>query len=157
MKKALQFLVLISILLVSFSPHAEAQKKKRKKSKDIEEYFDDRGSFKDRLWYGGGFNLGFGGSGNVSSFQFGISPMVGYKITDRFSLGPRISLDYNYIKGPSVTLTGNTDNGRQASGIVSYSGGVFARFKFLDMLFAHTEYSYESSKFAQSVVANLGN
>ena len=159
MKKALQFLVLISILLITFSPNAEGQKKKRKKSKDVDEYFDDRGSFKDRLWYGGGLNLGFGGSGNISSFQFGLSPMVGYKITDRFSVGPRISVDYNYIKGPTVAWVNNgpqvKETGRQASGIVSYSGGVFARFKFVEMLFAHTEYGYEISKIVQAV--GVGN
>ena len=160
MKKALQLLVIFSILMIGFSQDADAQRKKKKKKSDVDEYFDDRGGFVDRLWYGGGFNLGGGGTGNFTSFQFGLSPMVGYKITNFLSVGPRISLDFNYLKGNTITLAGvqanqAIDGGRQASWITSLSGGVFARAKFTEMLFVHGEFGYQNSKFASS--AQVGN
>lgn len=158
MKKALQFLLLFSILMMGITHEAEAQRKKKKK-KDVDEYFDDKGSFIDRLWYGGGLNLGGGSSGNFSSFQFGLSPMVGYKLNDFVSFGPRISLDFNYLKGETISeaaaLMGQAiPTGRQASWITSFSGGLFGRLKFLETLFIHGEMGYQKSKFASS--ANVG-
>lgn len=52
-------------------------------------------SFKDKLWYGGGLNLGFSGASGVSVFGFGLSPMVGYKIVGPLSAGPRLSVFYS--------------------------------------------------------------
>ncbi|MEM6967428.1 MAG: autotransporter domain-containing protein [Bacteroidota bacterium] len=159
MKKTLQFLLVFSVLMMGFTYDANAQRKKRNK-RDVDEYFDDRGSFKDRLWYGGGFNIGGGVGGNFSSFQFGVSPMVGYKITDFFSFGPRVSIDFNYLKGNTITLAGLNqgvaiDGGRQASWITSVSGGLFARAKVLETIFLHGEVGYQSSKFAAA--QSVGN
>lgn len=59
--------------------------------------------FKDKLWYGGGVNLGFSGGTdifgrNFSIFGFGLSPMVGYKIVGPLSAGPRLSVFYTSQK-----------------------------------------------------------
>jgi hypothetical protein len=61
------------------------QKKKKKKKDD---------SFKEHLWYGAGLGLGFSAFNGQSSFGIGISPMVGYKIIPRISVGPRVSFFY---------------------------------------------------------------
>lgn len=60
-------------------------------------------AFKDKLWYGGGFNLGFSGGTDVfgrsfSVFGLGLSPMVGYKIIGPLSAGPRLSVFYSSQK-----------------------------------------------------------
>jgi hypothetical protein len=101
--------------------------------------------FVDRLWYGGGFGLNFSGglaglAGN--SFGIGISPMMGYKLTPVFSVGPRAEITYTNGRfrqsGSSPVATYNG---------IDYGAGVFARAKFLPFLFAHTELSYISFQF----------
>ena len=63
----------------------------------------------------------------------GISPMVGYKITDRFSVGPRVSLDYQEV------FIANFTNPRW----LAWGVGGFGRAKVTQSLFAHIEYAYE--------------
>lgn len=105
---------------------------------------DDRqtqpSDFKSKLWYGGNINLGFQGNNFESLFNIGLAPMVGYKITPEFSIGPRVELIYSYYKvaaGPSI-LRYNL-----------YGGGIgpFARYKFFKMLFFHLEYQLEYAQF----------
>lgn len=96
--------------------------------------------FKSKLWYGGNINLGFQGNNFESIFNIGLAPMVGYKITPEFSVGPRVEINYSYYKvaaGPSI-LRYNL-----------YSGGIgpFARYKFFQMLFFHVEYQLEYAQF----------
>lgn len=98
---------------------------------------DSPSRFADHLWYGGSFVLGFGGSSFQSLFQVGISPMVGYKITPAFSIGPRASATYNYFRS-------NANGQRSSVSAVTWSGGVFARAKIIPIIFGHVEYSYES-------------
>ncbi len=106
---------------------ADAQRTRKRDS--TEEYFDESGGFAHRLWYGGGFNLNFSGTvfGNV--MVIGVSPMVGYKINDILSIGPRASLDYTEFFGDGT-------NPRY----LSWGLGPFARGKFSETIFAHVEY-----------------
>ncbi len=115
---------------------AAAKKAEENKTKNMddddsdatEDYFDDKGGFKHRLWYGGGLNLAFTGN----NMLLGISPMVGYKITDRFSVGPRVAIDYQEF------FVSNATNPR----LLLWGIGGFGRAKITDALFAHVEYSY---------------
>lgn len=102
-----------------------AKKTTKKKSKKEEE---DR-SFKNRLWYGGGFGLGFSGWNGGSVFSFGLSPMVGYKIWGPFSAGPRVAVTFNSVKVP----------GEKALNLFDYEAGIFARGKIWGPIFAHAE------------------
>ena len=61
------------------------------------QFEQDKPSFKDRLFFGGGFGLTVGSVTHVD-----ISPMVGYRITDRFSAG--IGLSYQYYKYPAYNI-----------------------------------------------------
>lgn len=135
-------LLLICTLFVGIST-ADAQyygKKKKKKTKEktekdekTEDFFDESGGFKHKLWFGGGLNLGFNGGNDVSIFQGGLSPMVGYKVLDRLSVGPRVGFNYSYIKF--------FQSGRNyVVEPLSFNVGAFSRFKILDMIFAHVEY-----------------
>jgi hypothetical protein len=104
-----------------------------------EDYFDERGGFAHRLWYGGGFTLGFAGNQFESLFQLGISPMMGYKIFEQLSVGPRVSLTYSYYK---VNYGGGRVEKAQP---LNWSVGAFARYKIIPIIFAHVEYEYENA------------
>ena len=138
MKKALQFLVLVAVLMISFTHDAEAQKRKR--DRDVDEYFDDRGTFKDRLWYGADVTLNFFSVPQGNAFNAGIAPMVGYKFTDAFSVGPRVEILYRgerYDIGTGSDLKFNSTN---------YGIGAFTRLKVFDQYFLHAEYQTLSNE-----------
>lgn len=94
--------------------------------------------WKEKVWYGGGFNLGFNSSiynglqSNV--FGIGISPMAGYKFNNWFSAGPRTSIDFTTAK-----FSDGFDTYRFNS--VDYGLGLFGRIKFSQTFFMHVEYS----------------
>ena len=93
--------------------------------------------FTDRVWWGGGFALGFSAVNQVTSVQLGVSPMVGYKITNGFSVGPRVSLLASYFSSRFGVVRSNKI-------APTYAGGVFARQKLFRDIFAHTEYELEN-------------
>jgi len=139
MKKALQFLLLFSIIMMGVTHDADAQRKKKKRKGDVDEYFDDKGSFTQRLWYGADISLRFqstslgGAPGNV--FFGGFSPMVGYKITNEFSVGPRIEFNYQGGRFDIGASEGDLKYNSTNLGV-----GFFARYKFLETFFLHAEY-----------------
>lgn len=136
MKNILQLSLIILIVFAITLPEAHGQRR----SKPVDEYFDESGGFKHRLWYGGGFNLGFSGNSIYSVFNIGISPMVGYKIIEPFSVGPRVGLNYSYIKGTA------TDGQVHAVQPVTWAVGAFTRYKLFGAFFAHFEYEYENQE-----------
>ncbi len=105
------------------------KKKKKPKTEQTDDYFDESGGFAHRLWYGGMLNFQLGGN----TLLLGVSPMVGYKITDNFSVGPRLTLNYLRIYQP------NDDPQLMQLGI-----GAFGRAKFTPSIFAHVEYERQS-------------
>lgn len=149
MKKLLLFSLLAMIFTMGFSDDAYAQrrgkKKKKKKTTRTDEYFDESGGFKHRLWYGGGVNLSFFsdrlGNSNYTGNAFitGLSPMVGYKIFENLSVGPRFEFSLYRGKyqqfGQGEVLKVNAFN---------YGIGIFSRYKFLSQFFAHAEFQYQS-------------
>lgn len=60
----------------------------------------ERTPFTHRLWYGGGLGLGFSGFNGSSAFGVGVSPMVGYKIIEKVSVGPRLSFFFTSQRVP---------------------------------------------------------
>ena len=135
------FSLLALFFTAAFTNEALAQKKGKKKSSKTDEYFDDSG-FKNKLWYGGSFTLGFAGGNNQSQFSFGLAPMVGYKIlNDIVSVGPRVGFEYNHIR----VQAGNGGPVYKASPL-SYSVGAFARVKPFDNFFGHFEYEHQSAE-----------
>ncbi len=89
----------------------------------------DGGSFKDRLWYGGGLTLGFQGGSGYSLFAFGLSPMVGYKVVGPLSIGPRLSVLYTSQKFPGI----------QTFNLFDVELSVFARVKIYRGFFVQGE------------------
>ena len=83
-----------------------------------------------KLWYGGGVGLGL----SDNTFNFGLSPMVGYKFTDRFSAGIRIPLEHSHFK--LSTTNGEALNYNN----LDFGLGAFSRYKLSKNIFAHAEY-----------------
>lgn len=140
MKKSilLSFLILL-VTAIAVTP-AEAQTKKKKSGTD--KYFDESGQkFSQKLWYGGNVGLGFDGSQNYSYFNISLFPMVGYKILKPLSIGPRVGVNYTYLKGI-------TSDGIHSVSLTDYSIGPFARLKFLNYLFVHTEFEFINRELA---------
>ncbi|MCB0642583.1 MAG: hypothetical protein KDC44_13130 [Phaeodactylibacter sp.] len=143
MKKTYFLFLLLAVLLISLPTGLDAQTRNRKNqgSSKVDKYFDESQGIAHRLWYGGGFNLGFSGSNLINVFNIGISPMVGFKLIDPVSIGPRFSFQYTSVKGLA------SDNNIRKVQPLSYSAGLFTRYKFLPMIFAQVEYEYENSEY----------
>jgi hypothetical protein len=115
--------------------------KKKTVAKKTDQYFDESGGFKHRLWYGGSFNLGFDGDGqSYSLFTIGLTPMVGYKIIGGLSAGPRLGFNYSKYKvqyTANQTITVN---------LTDYTIGAFTRYKVFKNFFAHVEGDFSSAQ-----------
>jgi hypothetical protein len=82
-------------------------------------------SLTDHLVYGGNIGLNFG---NVTSIS--VSPMVGYKVTEKFT--PGVGFTYNYLRFNYP--------GYQSEAINIYGGCVWARYSIFPNIFLHGEY-----------------
>lgn len=102
-----------------------------------------------RIWWGGGFALGFSSFNSITTIQLGLSPMVGYKFTDRLSAGPRVSALMSYFS--ARTFTGPRDN----KFAPTWAGGIFSRYKLISSLFAHAEYELENRAFVVQDISGL--
>jgi len=89
----------------------------------------------ERLWYGGGLSLGFSQGNGASQFQLGASPMVGYKIAEPWSFGPRVAITYNHYR---VRVFSEVETANP----ISWAVGAFMRYKLFPAIFAHTEYEF---------------
>lgn len=94
---------------------------------------EESSKFAEKLWYGGGFTLGFGASNGVSEFGLGVSPMVGYKVLDFLSVGPRFSLLYTSLKV----------QGYKAINLFDYQIGAFLRARVFQGFFLQGELAQE--------------
>lgn len=111
---------------------------KKSTAKKTDQYFDESGGFKHRLWYGGNFNLNFGGDGlNYNVLTVGLTPMIGYKIIGGLSAGPRIGFSYSRYKFINPSLVVN---------LTDYTAGLFTRYKVFKNFFAHAEADYYSAQ-----------
>ncbi len=82
---------------------------------------------RSKLYFGGGFGLQFGSLTLVE-----ISPLVGYKITPKWSAG--ISPTYKYFKFKDYY------SGNSYSSTNVWGGSLFSRYDIFQNVFAHVEY-----------------
>lgn len=135
MKKILQFVLPVFLLLALAQNTVSAQRSNN------DRYFDESKGFTHRLWYGGGVILNFLSTGTESAFTVGVSPLVGYKITDNFSVGPRFSLIYtNYRLQTGFDQVTSTN-------LFDYGVGAFTRYKLFRSFFIHLEYGADNEEF----------
>ncbi len=155
MKKLLIFGFLLTFLMTAFTVDADAQysrkrKKKKKKTEKNSEYFDESGAaITDRLWYGADATINFGSVFGQSNFVWGLSPMVGYKFSENFSAGPRLSL-LNVISKTSDPLTGAD----LSANLLDIGGGIWTRHKILQTYFIHAEFELLSEQFVSGLSGN---
>ena len=89
---------------------------------------DSKPSFKDRIYFGGGFGLNGGRDGYGNNyFYFAVNPIVGYMITPKLSAGTGVSWQqYNYT---DIKVKIN-----------QYGVSPFVRYNF-GKLFSYAEYN----------------
>ena len=80
----------------------------------------------NKVFFGGNVGLQFG---TITFAE--ISPLVGYKITDKVSAGVGVTYQYYQYKNKYYDFKTNV-----------YGGRVFGRYLFTDYLFGHVEYEY---------------
>lgn len=107
---------IILILLFSFSFLFDAQAQYREPS-------SGGGGFGKKIYFGGGG--GFSAGSNYLNLS--VSPLVGYKVTDRFSAG--IQATYQFAKFFEARAN-------------NYGGGPFLRFNITQKFFTYTQYEY---------------
>ncbi len=100
-------------------------------------------NFWDRVYTGGGIGLQFGSQTFVN-----ISPLIGYRLTEKFSMG--VSATYLYYRykdyNPAYSYSSNT-----------YGGSVFSRYLIFENLFAHVEYELLRLEVRDNVSRLLGS
>ncbi len=142
MKNVIRLSLLSALLWMALPEAALAQR-----GDNVDKYFNESEGFTHRLWYGGGLTLGFNGNSFSSLFQIGISPLVGYKITNEFSIGPRFSLLYNHYR--------NNTTGQTASANLFYYGiGAFTRYKIIRNFFIHLEYGADNIEVIDGIIGD---
>ena len=83
-------------------------------------------SFWDRVFFGGNFGLQFGNQTIVD-----INPLIGYRLTEKLSVGTSITYIYYKFRDPyGINPTYSTD---------IYGGSIFTRYFLLENIFAHVE------------------
>lgn len=93
-----------------------------------------------RIIFGGGLAFGFGNN----TLVLGVSPVIGYRITDRFSAGIGIGYLYSRIKD-EVVLYDPTINGPRAYPFKSslFYPSIWTRFLVTQNFFLHAEFEYD--------------
>lgn len=92
----------------------------------------------ERFYVGGGFGLGF------SSFSdyVAVSPNIGYRITERGSIGIGVLYQYRNYKAYDV----KTDD---------WGGSIFTRYKVFGPAFAAAEYEYINFEFVTATLTTF--
>lgn len=139
--KNIWLLLIVFGLSIVAAPTLEAQQRRKIHNKKKSKKKEKSDFWKEDVWYGGSVGLGFSGNSSYSRFLIGATPMMGFKIKKSpFSVGPRLGVTYVSLKGVG------TDGKIHKVGLPSYTTSAFARVKFLEMFFLHTEYELEWRK-----------
>ena len=109
--------IFLIILFTSFFGNSSAQHEPVRKDEPTL-------NFKDRIFTGGNLGLQFGPVTVID-----VSPIIGYRITDKIQAG--IGFTYQYYKYDAYKFETNV-----------YGGKLFGRYFITDYLFAHAEYEY---------------
>lgn len=111
------FIVTVLLILGFFTSYAQKG--------EVE--ITDKSNFMDRVYVGGGFGL----SGGTWGTSVSLSPIVGYMVTSRFSVGVGATYQFYKYKDAYFDFQDNR-----------YGGSVFARMNLFKQVFAYGEYSF---------------
>lgn len=104
--------------------------------------------FTDRLVYGGGFGLQFG-----TLTLIDLSPVVGYRVTERLETG--IGLSYKYYKFKDYWYDYNTNRSYDLKSNI-FGGSVYLRYHVLKNVFAHVEFEQLQYRYTQYYNTSTG-
>lgn len=102
-------------------------------------------SFTDKLFFGGNLGLQFGNTTYID-----VSPLVGYKVTEKFHAG----IGATYIYENSKIRVSNSSVLRFETS--HYGGRLFGRYYVWENLFAHLEYEYLNLGYPDPVYSFTG-
>ncbi len=108
----------------------EEEKEKERSSSD-----DQEPSLRERVFFGGNFGLQFG-----RILFFDVSPLVGYRLTDRVQIG--VGASYQYFQDRRFTTN-------YSSSVLG--GRVFGRYMISEFVFPHAEIESLSFKFRDNL------
>ena len=117
------FLILISVTAV-YSTGIETERN------DNAIYNPFKPNLQQNRWYYGG-NVGFRFWNNY--FYLSVQPLVGYKVTPKFSVGGKLA--YSYISDKRIDPTFNSHN---------FGGSIFTRYRVVPQFYLHGEFVYAS-------------
>ena len=89
----------------------------------------------NNLIFGGGFTLGMGGG----ITNIGIAPVLGYRITDKFSAGIGLGYEYLSVKFYNAYTDKNGIRRDYTQKTSIYSANLWARYLIWDNIFVHVE------------------
>lgn len=107
----------------------------------------NKSPFADKLVFGGGLGLQFG---NLTLID--LSPVVGYRLTERLETG--IGLTYKYYKYKNYWYDYLTNQSYDLKSHI-YGGSVYVRYHVLRNVFIHTE--FEQLKYRYTQYYNTGS
>ncbi|GAF90444.1 unnamed protein product [marine sediment metagenome] len=122
--------IIIVILLFAMPTSSLAQQEEKDASHSNRSKQNTK-SQPSKVYYGGELGLGFG-----DYFRISVMPLIGYKVTPQFSVGGKVGYAYGKDKRYSTTIESH-----------NYGGSIFARYRFVQRLYAHTEFVYNSYKY----------
>jgi len=120
-----------------YSPSGFELPEREQKRKALQQHADQY----TKMFVYSGIGLGYSSYYGLSNFNFSISPSLGYRVSDRFSIGPGISYAYNYY---------GANNGRGGTTSFNTSSFVvkgFAQLMVIDQFFVHAEYEVTRAEF----------
>jgi hypothetical protein len=117
----------ITLIFLSFNCFSQDSQDTLKTPRKSPKHKSD---FWERVYFGGNLGLQFG---NFTVID--ISPIIGYKLTEKFSLGGGPS--YIYLKDKNYNYSTSI-----------YGGNIFGRYFLYKDLFAHTEYEVQNGDWA---------
>jgi hypothetical protein len=139
-------LLIFGFCLVHFSADAQRSRVNTQRNTDDrlekadENRTEDQVPLIDKLWFGGSVNFFWANQRNFSQLLVGIAPMVGYKVTDKLSFGPRIEVQYTSYKF-------QTGSGDQTANNLNFGGFGFGRYKIFRRFFIHVESGFTTQPY----------
>lgn len=86
------------------------------------------------VYYGGTIGLSFG-----NYFRISVTPLVGFKLSEKFSAGFKVGYEYVEDKRYDPKLTAS-----------NYGGSIFTRYRAIPNAYLHAEFAYFSYKYKLS-------
>ena len=132
--KKIFFLLIVVISLPCFAQRKAQQLDEQQVDEQakIEQYEGAKKSaFTDKLYFGGNFGLAF----STYNSYFLIQPIVGYKLTEKFSVGVDPLFVYS-----SITATNSYNASTKKFSTTVIGPGLFAKYNVIENIFGYGEY-----------------